>query len=214
MRGPKFLLQQRTYETVRVRSRGYLPHWDAPEGTYFVTFRLADSLPRDVYERIGRERSALLRLFTGGDRPPTATENGRIRHFAFARTDEALDQGHGACWMRRPEIADVVAASLQFFDGERYRLDAWCVMPNHVHAMITVRPDHALDRVLHSWKSYSATKSNQILGRTGSRFWQREFFDRLVRSDEEFLNVRRYILMNPERAGLRGWRWRGCEEFL
>ena len=210
MRGPKCLLPQRTYEAVRVRSRGYLPHWDAPEGTCFVTFRLADSLPRDVYERIARERSALLRLFTGGDRAPSTVENDPVRRFAFARTDEAFDQGYGACWMRRPVIADVVSASLGFFAGSRYWLHAWCVMPNHVHALITLRHEETLERILHSWKSYTATKSNQILGRRSS-FWEHESFDRLVRSDEEFVNVRRHILANPEKAGLKGWRWRGCE---
>ena len=122
MRGPKFLLPQRTYETVRIRSRGFLPHWDASEGTYFVTFRLADSLPRSVYDQIDRERNALTRLFTGGRRALTSVENDQIRRFTFARTDQSLDQGYGNCWMRQPEIADVVTRSLRFFDGQRYTL--------------------------------------------------------------------------------------------
>ena len=211
MRGPKFLLPQRTYETVRVRSRGYLPHWDAPEGTYFVTFRLADSLPRAIYDRIASERQALIRLFTGGERSLTAVENDQIRRFTFSRTDESLDQGYGNCWMRQSEIADVVANSLRFFDGRRYTLHAWCVMPNHVHVLITLRSQETLDRVLHSWKSFSSSKANEILGKTGSTFWEHESFDRLVRSDQEFFKVWRYILANPGKAGLKAWRWVGCE---
>ncbi len=212
MRGPKFLLSRRTFEKVQVRSRGYLPHWHAPVGTYFVTFRLADSLPRTVRDRIERERNALARLFTGGAREPTVVEKDRIQRFAWARTDEALDQGSGACWMLRSEIAELVSESLQFFDGERYALHAWCVMPNHVHTLMTVMAEETLERILHSWKSYTASKSNRILRRIGSAFWQRESYDHLVRSDEEFITLRRYILANPGKAGLKAWPWVGCED--
>ena len=211
MRGPRFLLPQRTYETVRVRSRGYLPHWDAPEATYFVTFRLADSLPPAICDRIERERKSLIRLFTSGERSLTAVEKDQIRRFTFGRTDQSLDQGHGNCWMRQREIAEVVANSLRFFDGLRYRLHAWCVMPNHVHALITLRSEETLDRVLHSWKSFSGSRANEILRRSGSTFWEHESFDRLVRSDHEFFKVWRYILANPGKAGLKNWRWVGCE---
>jgi putative DNA methylase len=52
------------------------------------------------------------------------------------RIEEYLDAGHGACWLRRPEIAALVEGALRYFDGQRYRLLAWCVMPNHVHTLI------------------------------------------------------------------------------
>jgi hypothetical protein len=66
--------------------------------------------------------------------------------------------------------------------------------------------ESSLANVTHSWKSFTAHKANQILGREGT-FWQRESFDRLVRTEEELENVRRYVAENPERAGLRNWRW-------
>jgi Transposase and inactivated derivatives len=139
-------------------------------------------------------------------------ESDQVGQFAFARTDEALDQNYGDCWMRRPEVAGIVSGALKFFDGNRYDLHAWCVMPNHVHALFTPRPAQKLDRILHSWKSYSATKANPTIGKTGAPFWEHESYDRLVRSAEEFVNVRRYILVNPEKAGLRPWPWVGCED--
>lgn len=212
MRHRRFLLPQQIYRTVRIRSRGYLPHWESPEGTYFVTFRLADSLPESTRQRIRQEREALRRLLTRNDRPLTAIQSDQLGQFAFARTDEALDLGCGACWMRRPEVAAIVSASLQFFDKSRYRLHAWCVMPNHVHVLFTIGPTEKLDRILHSWKSFTATKSNEIIGMSGSPFWEHESYDRLVRSAEEFANVRRYILSNPQKAGLPEWPWVGAED--
>ena len=212
MRHPRFLLPHQIHRSVRVHSRGYLPHWESAGGTYFVTFRLADSLPQSVQERIRQEREALTRLFTRNERELTATERDQVGKFAFARTDEALDESFGACWMNRLEIASVVSGSLRFFDQERYQLHAWCVMPNHVHAFFTPRPTEALDRILHSWKSYTSTQANRILERTGSPFWDHESYDRLIRNVDEFANVRRYIVSNPAKARLRSWPWVGCED--
>jgi hypothetical protein len=113
-------------------SRGYLPHFDSPETVQFVTFRLADSLPRSVLEGLKLEQDGALRFNT------------------------ELDQGMGACWLRRPEIASLVQNALLHFDGERYRLLAWCLMPNHVHIVIEMLANHSLSEVLRSWKSFTA----------------------------------------------------------
>jgi REP element-mobilizing transposase RayT len=73
------------------------------------------------------------------------------------------------------------------FDGQRYRLLAWVVMPNHVHVLIETMTGHTLAAVLHSWKSYTAKEANRLLGRTGD-FWQPEYFDRFIRDDRHFLS--------------------------
>jgi REP element-mobilizing transposase RayT len=187
-----------------MRSRGYLPHWDVDEGLYFVTFRLADSLPRHVYQRIRDETRAFERATSCGK--PTAIERDKIRRFLFARVDEQLDAGFGACWMRRPKIADLVADSLKFFDARRYQLLAWCVMPNHVHVVLELNAGETLDRICHSWKSYTAREANRILDRDG-RFWEREYFDRLIRSSRDLENTVAYVLNNPAKAGLLDWPW-------
>jgi REP element-mobilizing transposase RayT len=87
------------------------------------------------------------------------------------------------------------------FDGQRYVLIAWCVMPNHVHVLIETRPGFALEHVLHSWKSFTAHAANRLLGRT-KRFWAPEYFDRYMRDDEQFVATRMYIEGNPVKAGL------------
>jgi REP element-mobilizing transposase RayT len=192
-------------ESLKIVSRGYLPHWLAPGAIYSVTFRLDDSLPQHVILRLREHREALTRLITGG-REPTAHERSLIRERFARELDYELDRGMGACHLRYPAIADVVEGSLQHFDGLRYELFAWCVMPNHVHVL--VRTDD-LPATMFSWKSYTGLQANRILGREGS-FWQREYFDRIIRDQRDFVNTRAYVLNNPARAELQGWRWVGA----
>jgi REP element-mobilizing transposase RayT len=107
-----------------------------------------------------------------------------------------------------------VQDTLLHFDGERYDLIAWCVMPNHVHVVMSLRGDHTLNRILDSWKTFTARNANQILGRSGERFWQAEYFDRLVRDDEHLRRVVKYVYENPQRAGLAQWEWVGVKADL
>ncbi|HEX2121389.1 MAG TPA: transposase, partial [Thermoanaerobaculia bacterium] len=99
---------------------------------------------------------------------------------------------------------DVVARTLTFFDEERYKLFAWCVMPNHVHAVVHPIGTSTLASILHSWKSYSAKEINALLGRAG-RLWQREYFDRIIRDDEDLEQTIQYVLANPVKSGLVDW---------
>jgi REP element-mobilizing transposase RayT len=103
-----------------------------------------------------------------------------------------------------------VEAALLHFDGARYRLLAWCVMPNHVHVMIETLEGFPLADVLHSWKSFTANQANKLLGRPGE-FWQREYFDRYIRHAEHFQQAVAYIEENPVKAGLARikteWPW-------
>jgi len=95
----------------------------------------------------------------------------------------------------------LVETALLYFDAERYRLHAWVVMPNHVHALFTPLPAWSLSRILGSWKSYTATEANKMLGTSG-QFWQEDYFDRFIRDAEHFEVARNYIEMNPVKASL------------
>jgi hypothetical protein len=139
-------------------SRGYLPHFDAADTVQFVTFRLFDSLPRAVAETLAKEPNSL------------------------AKTNESLDRGFGACWLNEPAIATMVERALLHFDGTRYRMIAWCVMPNHVHAIVESPIQNQLGNIVHSWKSFSANRANRTLGRSGS-FWHEDYFDRFIRDE-------------------------------
>ncbi len=117
------------------------------------------------------------------------------------RLEEFLNAGYGDCYLRDPRIARLVENNLHHFDGKRYRLIAWVIMPNHVHVMIEIFKGHPMDKVIHSWKSYTATEANKLLQRQG-KFWFADYFDRYIRDERHFTNAIRYIHQNPVKAGL------------
>ena len=169
-------------------SRGYLPHLDAGnERTQSVTFRLADSVPRQTVVRWQEELQ----------HKPEAKRALAL----YQLVETFLDAGYGACYLRDPQIAELVESALLFFDGERYTMHAWVVMPNHVHALFTPAPAWSLSDIMLSWKSFTGRKANEFLGRSG-QFWQEDYFDRYVRSENHYHDVLAYIERNPVKAGL------------
>jgi REP element-mobilizing transposase RayT len=167
-------------------SRGYLPHFDSAETIQFVTFRLFDSLARAVAEQLAKQPDNL------------------------AKTDENLDGGLGACWLKDPTVAALVENAMLYFDGERYRLLAWCVMPNHVHVVVEPIEGHRLGTIVQAWKSFSAKKANSALDRSGP-FWHKDYFDRFIRDEGHLARTVEYIENNPVKAGLAStpsaWLW-------
>jgi len=124
-----------------------------------------------------------------------------------------LDTNTGCCWLKDSRIAALVANALRFFDGQRYDLHTWTIMPNHVHVLFTLYESFKLSSIAHSWKSFTAKEANRLLSRSSS-FWQPESFDRLIKSQRQMEFTIRYILNNPVKAGLCGevfgWPWTGC----
>jgi REP element-mobilizing transposase RayT len=161
------------------RSRGYVPHLDTPGLVQHVIFRLADSLPAKLHDELAQL--------------PTAKRS--------EAADAILDAGHGRGDLAVPELGVLAQDALLHFDGERYALMAWCVMPNHVHALIETREGYRLDSIVHSWKSFTAHSANRFLGRVG-QFWAPEYFDRYMRDDGQFAAAQAYIEANPVKAGL------------
>lgn len=172
----------RTEITNKTRS---LPHWRQPGVTYFITFRLADSLPAE-------KRHELEWSLTQPDQDnhPTFTPH----------LEELLDSGYGECLLQNPTHAKIVADCLRHFDGQRYELLAWVVMPNHVHILVRSVESHDIDKVLHTWKSYTAHEINKALGRSGP-LWQNESYDHIVRDPQALWSIANYIIKNPAKAG-------------
>ncbi|MGO9338812.1 MAG: transposase [Terracidiphilus sp.] len=196
---------QPRFGEVRIRQRGRLPHWEKDAGLYFITFRLVDSLPKSVLEKIAeRHRILIATKRVGAHLSPS--EEVMVAEFSPAKLEGYFDRGAGCCALRDSRIGELMANALRFWEGKRYRLLAWCVMPNHVHVVCRLLPGQELSRVIQGWKSFTARKANETLGRRGA-FWQREYYDRLIRDGGELERAVRYVVRNPERAGLKGWRW-------
>ena len=197
-------------EEFYIRHGAHLPHWTREGGVYAVSFRLADSLPQPVLVSWKTERDNIRNNATRQKRALSAAEEIRLRELYAQKVESYLDAGHGACWLRREDVAKMVQETLLHFEDERYVLLAWCIMPNHVHAVLHPLKGFDLPGILHSWKSYTATQANRMLGREGA-FWQTEYYDHLIRDENDFQHAIKYVLENPSRAGLRNWKWAGVK---
>ena len=175
-----------------------LPHWYQDNTACWATFRLADSLPQTLLKQWREERE----VWYARHPQPRTEEQWRDYDERFsARLQGWLDAGMGSCVLGKPEIGRIVAEALEFFVGRRYHLGGWVVMPNHVHVIFqTIRP-FTPGQILHSWKSYTANRINQIEGRVG-RLWQEESYDHLIRSPAQLHHLVCYVRENPRKAGL------------
>jgi REP element-mobilizing transposase RayT len=168
-----------------------LPHRDKPGLTQFVTIRLHDSLPASHRG----EWESLLKL-----------EDRRERR---KQLESYIDRGAGECWLAQPAIANCAEQGLRFFDGKRYQLRAWVIMPNHIHVLVDIG-NTPLAKLMQSWKRFIAREANKLLARGGA-FWQREYWDTYMRDTTQTAKAVKYIENNPVKANLvreaKDWRW-------
>ena len=181
-------------------SRGYLPHFDSNDRIQHVTFHLVDSLPKETVERLVAEIQQV-----DPDRRDIEMRSG---------LEALVDAGHGVCWLRRADCARIVQDALLHFDGERYRMIAWVVMPNHVHALFQTLDGWSMNTVVGSWKTFTANAIGRIVRQSGEpapSIWHPEFWDRFIRNDHHFASALAYIHNNPVKAGLvahpEDWSW-------
>ena len=192
---------------VQVRKRSRLPHWDVEHGIYFVTWHLADAIPpseREAIEQRCEWYASLVRMRHG---PIVNAEVELIRRYKRRLIYRTLDLHLGSCILRGDAVA-IVSNAILFFDTVRYSLYAWCVMPNHAHVVFSCEPQHSIDRILHSWKSYTSKRVNEIAGRTGT-LWLPDYLDTTVRNTKQFERTIAYVMTNPEKAGLDEWPYHG-----
>jgi REP element-mobilizing transposase RayT len=179
-------------------SRGYLPHLDVAGEIQALTFRLADALPRKVVE--------VWKMELAREGMESEKREQRLRE-QVARFEDA---GHGSCMLNRPEFAEIVQTAFLHFDGDRYHLLEWCVMPNHVHVLVHCGFGTTLGVIVRSWKTFTARKIHGRLGTSGS-LWAVDYHDRYIRDLDHLANARAYIRNNPVKAGLcerpEDWLW-------
>ena len=179
--------------------RRRLPHWQQEGATYFVTFRLGDALPLRILRQWQREREDWLR-----QHPGTLSQEKKVEFDELFRNklEEQMDRNYGSCALAQAPVAEIVEHALRHFDGQRYQLGSFVIMPNHVHVLLRPLLEHSLSGILHSWKSFTANKANAILQRKGT-FWQDESFDHIVRDEDQLQRFERYIVENPTKAQLK-----------
>jgi len=202
--------------------RRHLPHIQPPGATLFITFRLAGSIPVEVRQQLLAEAKRVDAILAHiQDRQERASRAYLEQRRLFGRWDAALDTAQsGPFWLRDPRIARLMVESLHHREGRVYDLDAFCVMPNHVHVVFTplAKADgtyHTMSAIMHSLKRYTARQANLLLGREGS-FWQHENYDHVVRDEGEWRRIVLYVLNNPVKAGLvdtwEQWEWTYCKD--
>ena len=171
--------------------RGYLPHFDAPGVTQVMTVNLVDAFP--VTRRA--EWEPLFKV-------PDESERRR-------QLQAWLDRGHGQCWLRQPSVAELVEQTLLAEHRQLYALQAWPIMPNHLHVVVDVWKT-PLSLLVKKWKGATGRQANRVLGRTG-QFWQEDYWDTLVRDADHLADAVRYVENNPTKARLvrdpKAWRW-------
>jgi type I restriction enzyme R subunit len=179
-------------------ARRRLPHWTCEGVIYWITFRLADSLPQDKLKQWRAERAVWMRH----NPEPWTQQQWREYNIRFGeRLDRWLDAGYGSKALARPEVRTIVRDCLLRFEGERMVLHAGVIMPNHVHLLMEPLGENRPSTLLKGIKGASARRINQLLGSSG-QFWIDESFDHIVRSEAQYWHYVRYIAENPVKAGL------------
>ncbi len=188
--------------------RRNLPHFQPAGATLFVTWRLAGSLPQEVVARLQQETDFVRTQLDKTDNDTLRTQELYAEYRrAFGRFDQELDRAEvGPAWLKNEELARLMVDSLHHRDGKEYHLLAYCIMPNHIHVVFAPWIDEhgepvALERIMHSYKRYTAQQANRILQREGE-FWQHESYDHVVRNTDELARIVAYVANNPVKAGL------------
>ena len=176
---------------IEVYSKGNLPHMHQAETMQYITFRLADSLPRtvcgEIYDRMEHFKK---------NHPLPWDADTKLQYWKEVgpMQQRLLDNGYGACWLKYPENRKFLIEAIAFKDNIDYEVYCYVIMPNHVHMLIRPLGLKKIEDILHSIKLFSARQINKFIGRKGN-FWMKESFDRLVRNEDHLKHCYNYIII-------------------
>lgn len=180
-------------EVIEVNDKGLLPHWNQSGKIQYITFRLVDSLPQSRLSELKQLKEKFLK------NNPLPWDYDTLQKYwktVSPFESELLDAGYGQCILKNADIRRIVSDSLSHFNGMRYDLLAYVIMPNHVHILLLIYDGEQIENIMHSLKSFTSKMINRKTGQSGS-VWMREYFDRIVRTKQHLRHCIDYIKENP-----------------
>lgn len=206
-----------------------LPHYHPEGAAFFITTRLAGTIPKNIYNKIKSEFEIKLeKVSSYQDEKFKRQKYAELQKYKFAKYERILDScKYGHKWLGDEVVANVVKKALHYRDKNLYNLIAYTIMPNHIHIIfkpiveqkatfaqfineeeISDSQDgqvgkslYIVTKIMQDLKKYTAGRANKIMKRTG-KFWQHESFDHVLRDKKELLRIAAYILNNPVKATL------------
>ena len=182
--------------------RRNLPHIIPREIPLFITYHLDFQFPPELKQKLFEKKHNYAK-----QRKLSYREIFNFEFKIFEDFDNYLTSNKLLPkWLSNQELAQIVFDSLHYVNSKFYKLHCFCVMPNHVHVLLTLLNDdqdkpHSLPYIMQNHKRFTARECNKVLGLKG-KFWHQEYFDHFCRSDKEFNSIIWYILNNPVKAKL------------
>jgi REP element-mobilizing transposase RayT len=197
--------------------RRNLPHWQPENAVFFVTISLDGSLPKYILGELKAERDYEIKKLKekGLSEAEAKISINNLQAFYFGKYDDLLDNPqNGIRHLATPEVIKVVTDSSHYLDGKDYKMVCYTIMSNHIH-LIIYKLQKPLHKILMSFKGFTGKGANKIITEQGS-FWQREYYDRVIRDRKELTEKIRYTLFNPVKAKLvddwRKWKYSWVRE--
>ena len=175
-------------------TKGNLPHWTQYGKITFITFHLADSLPKHAIDFMQAEYESLKRLSENSECPQNAARLKAIRH---NQLEKYLDKGYGSCLLRNVLYRNIIVGTLNHDNRLAYILHSYVIMPNHVHLLIEPIGSATIQNITQTIKSVSSHNINKLTHQKGN-IWQKEYFDRIIRNEDHYMRVLDYIRNNPK----------------
>lgn len=212
---------------IKTYYKNRLPHIAPTGATFFVTFRLADALPIHVIQSLKEELNFAIQKLKKEKPKNYKFQINQLKHYFSFKYDKFLDhKPYGNCFLSKENIAKIVADRIHKFDGTYYELEAYTIMPNHVHLLIDTSLQFdseefdlalnytQLNKIMQLIKGGSAYVANKILQRNGA-FWMKDSYDHYIRNEKDWENTVEYIINNPVVAGLvedwKDWKFTYCK---
>ena len=205
-------------KNIPIFRRRLLPHIYPVGASFFITFRLNDSLPQHIIKKLKVSLEKDISKITEKDPLLKEEKIYLLRKKHFGRFDYQLDKlPYGECHLKDIRVAKILADKIESYNGMHYDLKCYSIMPNHVHLVVDTQlqiegkiienklPDGyvQVDKWMQLIKGGSSFLINKHLGRSG-RLWQPESYDHYIRNEKEYYNFSNYTIRNPEKAGLSG----------